>query len=87
MKAKTFEGGMFGLGAVHAKDRLWQLNFYKHLAQGRLSEILGPDCIEIDRYIRMLGVPRATKEHMKKISEEDLNEGLDRLERVLAREL
>ena len=39
VNAKTFHGAMYGLGFVHARDRLWQLNFLRMLGQGRLSEV------------------------------------------------
>jgi len=39
VSAKTFHGAMYGLGFIHARDRLWQLNFLRMLGQGRLSEV------------------------------------------------
>lgn len=37
--AQTYEGGMYGLGVVHARDRLWQMYFFRMLAKGRVSEV------------------------------------------------
>jgi acyl-homoserine lactone acylase PvdQ len=37
--AETYEGAIYGLGFVHAKDRLWQLHFLRMLTQGRISEV------------------------------------------------
>lgn len=31
VEAETMMGAIFGLGFIHAKDRLWQMNFYRHL--------------------------------------------------------
>lgn len=39
VNAETFEGAMYGLGVAHARDRLWQMYFFRYLAQGRLSEV------------------------------------------------
>ena len=39
VEAKTYNGAIYGLGFVHARDRLWQLNFLRHLSQGRISEV------------------------------------------------
>ena len=32
VEAQTLEGAVYGLGFIHAKDRLWQLDFYRRLA-------------------------------------------------------
>ena len=32
---------LFGLGYVHAQDRLWQMEFQRRIGHGRLSEIFG----------------------------------------------
>lgn len=44
----------YGLGFVHAQDRLFQLLVLRHAAAGRLSEILGEDHLEQDRRLRLL---------------------------------
>ena len=48
----------FGLGFVHAQDRLWQIEMRRRLGAGRLSEILGPRTLDIDRFYRTLGIYR-----------------------------
>jgi penicillin amidase len=40
--ASTTLDGLFGLGYVHAQDRLWQMEFQRRVGHGRLSEISGP---------------------------------------------
>ena len=30
--AETYEGALYGLGVVHARDRLWQMYFFRYLA-------------------------------------------------------
>jgi len=49
----------FGLGVVHAQDRLWQLETHRRIAAGRLAEVFGPSALETDRFLRALGVRRA----------------------------
>ena len=51
----------FGLGYVHAQDRLWQMEFQRRVGQGRLSEVLGAPTIRADRLMRTLGVYRAAQ--------------------------
>ena len=46
----------FALGFVHAQDRLWQMEFNRRLASGRLAEILGSTALPTDRFLRTLGV-------------------------------
>ena len=73
VQASTLEGAVYGLGFIHAKDRLWQMQFYRHLAQGRLSEIFGAETIPIDTFIRTIGIPRAIEANMKSIDQDDLD--------------
>lgn len=40
------------LGYVMAEDRLWQMDFLRRAATGRLSEIFGPEYLEQDHFIR-----------------------------------
>jgi penicillin amidase len=51
----------FGLGVVHAQDRLWQLETHRRIAAGRLAEAFGPAAIEADRFLRALAVRRAAE--------------------------
>ncbi len=44
----------FGLGFVHAQDRLWQMTLTRRTAQGRLSELFGAETLHIDRLMRAL---------------------------------
>jgi penicillin amidase len=46
----------FVQGFLHAKFRLWQMEFQTHAAAGRLSEIVGHKAINFDRDKRRLGM-------------------------------
>ncbi|MGH2686019.1 MAG: penicillin acylase family protein, partial [Actinomycetota bacterium] len=50
--ADTAEGASFGSGYALAQDRLWQMHVFRRIAKGRLSEILGPIVVDIDRSVR-----------------------------------
>ncbi len=52
---------LFGLGYVHAQDRLWQMEMSRRAAQGRLSEVVGSPTVSTDRYLRTVGLARAAK--------------------------
>ncbi|MCC1491611.1 penicillin acylase family protein [Cognatishimia sp. F0-27] len=44
----------FGLGYVHAQDRLWQMLLLRRTVQGRLSEVFGARTVETDTLLRRL---------------------------------
>ena len=46
----------FGLGFVHAQDRLWQMTMLRRTAQGKLSEIFGSRTEKIDELLRRLDI-------------------------------
>ena len=52
--AKSQDDLFFAQGFVAAQDRLWQLDLWRRRAEGRLSEILGEQFLERDRYARLL---------------------------------
>lgn len=43
-------------GYITARDRLWQMDIQTRQAAGRLSEVIGPKALEIDRYHRRIGM-------------------------------
>jgi len=50
---------LFGLGYVHAQDRLWQMELQRRIGHGRLSEVLGAAALPQDRFLRTVGFGRA----------------------------
>jgi penicillin amidase len=68
----TVRGGsrdavLFGLGFVHAQDRLWQLETHRRIGAGRLSEAFGPGALDNDKFLRALGVRRAAAAQWEKL--------------------
>lgn len=59
--AQSEADALFGLGYVHAQDRLWQMEFQRRVGFGRLSEVLGKTTLETDRFLRTLGTGRAAE--------------------------
>ncbi len=62
--AQSREDLYFAQGFVHAQDRFWQMEFWRHVGQGRLAEILGADMVETDRFIRTIGWNRMAQQHL-----------------------
>tara|TARA_R110000850_G_scaffold15133_17_gene47524 strand:- start:581 stop:3049 length:2469 start_codon:yes stop_codon:yes gene_type:complete len=50
------EDVFFGLGFVHAQDRLWQMTTMRRTAQGRLSEVFGASTLDVDKLLRRLDI-------------------------------
>jgi penicillin amidase len=57
--ATTKLDALYGLGYVHAQDRLWQMEFQRRIGHGRLSEVFGAATIAQDRFLRTVGFGRA----------------------------
>lgn len=64
--AESEADAMFALGYMHASDRLWQMDFNRRAAQGRLSEIMGPEALEHDTFVRTIGLNRLAREAAEK---------------------
>ena len=59
--ADTAEDLFEAQGFVHAQDRFYEMDFRRHLAAGRLSELYGESQVETDTYIRTLGWRRVAE--------------------------
>ena len=60
--AGSLSDAVFAQGYLHARDRLWQLEMFRRVAQGRLSELFGEETLGADRFLRALGLARAGRE-------------------------
>jgi penicillin amidase len=45
----------FAQGYVHAQDRFWQMDAWRHIGSGTLSEMFGSAQVETDTFLRTLG--------------------------------
>ncbi len=55
-------------GYVIAQDRLWQMDFFRRLACGKLSEVLGSKAVELDKFARVIGFARIARDIEAKLS-------------------
>ena len=67
--AETDDDLFFGYGYATAQDRLWQLDYYRRKARGRLSEVIGPSGIEIDTVSHTIGLTRTAEENLARFPE------------------
>src|SRR5688572_13682067 len=53
--ATTSHDLFFAQGYVHAQDRFWQMDAWRHIGSGTLSEMFGKGQVETDTFLRTLG--------------------------------
>jgi penicillin amidase len=53
--ASTLHDLFFAQGYVHAQDRFWQMDFWRHVGSGRLAEMFGEGQVETDAFLRTMG--------------------------------
>jgi penicillin G amidase len=70
--AENDEDAFYVQGYIHAKFRLWQMEFQTHAAAGRISEILGNDerFIRYDREQRRLGMGYAAENALQEMEKD-----------------
>lgn len=71
IQAQSEADGWRGLGYMHATDRLWQLEFLRRIASGRLAELFGEVAYPTDRFTRTLGLARMAREASAQLSHEE----------------
>lgn len=60
--ARTRHDALFALGYSEAEDRLWQMEFSRRAAQGRLAALLGRVAVPTDIFMRTLGLYRLSEQ-------------------------
>ncbi len=68
--ASNDEDAFFIQGYLHAKFRLWQMEFQTFAAAGRLSEIVGPKALDFDRDKRRLGMVYGAENSLKELEKD-----------------
>lgn len=59
--AQSLEDLFLAQGHVHATHRLWQMEMFRRVQEGRLSEIFGESMVDTDRFLRTIGLGEAAK--------------------------
>jgi penicillin amidase len=71
ISAATVEDALFLQGYVTAQDRLWQMDMLRRMAAGRLSEVVGPSALAMDREARWMRMDRIAQMHAAALSPAD----------------
>ena len=61
---------LFAQGFTHAQDRLWQLDLWRRLVAGRLSEVMGELTVPVDRWVRTLSMRRVAEQEVDLLGDE-----------------
>jgi len=60
--AKSLKDAYFAQGYLHSRHRLWQMETFRRLISGELSELTGEATLLSDKYYRTLGLHRLAKQ-------------------------
>src|SRR6185437_948579 len=58
---------------LHAKFRLWQMEFQTYAAAGRISELIGPKALNYDREKRRLGMVYAAEKAVAEMEKDSVS--------------
>jgi penicillin amidase len=78
--ATTDEAGVYALGWVTASMRLFEMDLLRRVGEGRLAELVGPQGLDNDVFIRSIGLHYTIEETWRQIRERP---GLSELESIL----
>ncbi|OYD09458.1 penicillin acylase family protein [Paludifilum halophilum] len=69
IRAENANDLFFAQGYVTAQDRLFQMDMSRRMASGQLSEVVGRDTLDQDKFFRTLGLRRAAKASLPEYSD------------------
>ncbi len=63
----------FAQGYVHAQDRFWQMDFWRHQGAGRLAQLLGENALSTDIFLRTMGWERIARQELAALDQQTLS--------------
>ncbi len=60
----------FAQGYVHAQDRFWQMDAWRHIGSGTLSEMFGKGQVDTDTFLRTLGWKQVAEQEYAQLDPE-----------------
>ncbi len=70
--AATIHDLFMAQGYVHAQERFWQMDFWRHTGSGRLSEMFGDSQVETDAFLRTLGWRQVAEQELASFDAESV---------------
>lgn len=77
INADSISDAYRALGFVHAQDRLWQMEFQRLVAAGRLSEAVGEPGLDTDIFLRTIGVAQAAENAWANLDDAEMRRWLE----------
>jgi penicillin G amidase len=68
--ASSLHDLFFAQGYIHAQDRFWQMDFWRHIGSGTLSEMFGAEQVETDVFLRTMGWEQIAEQEIAASSQE-----------------
>jgi len=68
--AGTEHDVFFAQGYVHAQDRFWQMDFWRHIGAGRLAEMFGDGQVESDMFLRSLDFAGLAEQELRALPDQ-----------------
>lgn len=68
--ATTLHDLFMAQGYVHAQDRFWQMDFWRHIGSGRLAEMFGKSQVKTDAFLRTLNWRGLAEQEYEMLSSE-----------------
>ena len=68
--ATTSHDLFFAEGYVHAQERFWQMDFYRHIGEGRTAEMFGKSSVDTDKFLTTLGWRKKSAEEYQKFTDQ-----------------
>ena len=68
--ASTTHDLFFAQGYVHAQDRFWQMDAWRHIGSGELSSMFGSGQVETDSFLRTLGWRQTAEAELEQLGPE-----------------
>ena len=68
--ASTSHDLFYAQGYVHAQERFWQMDFYRHVGGGRTAEMFGKSQVETDMFLTTLGWRKQSEKEYESFSPE-----------------
>jgi penicillin amidase len=62
----------FSQGYIHAQDRFWQMDFWRHIGSATLSEMFGSSEVDTDIFLRTLGWARIAQQELDAMAPDEV---------------
>src|SRR5512147_2311241 len=68
--ATTAHDLFFAQGYVHAQERFWQMDFYRHVGEGRIAEMFGKSFVDRDKFLTTLGWRKRSEQEYQSMTDD-----------------